>query len=366
MAWSTIVPVEVVPDVLVPAQPGNSTSMPDIDIVRQGCFCDFDVVACTRNGILSVFAGMLTIMCIYRIVRLHQAQQPMYHQLMVFYFATAECLIVIVHWVYIHDPRLELAAEYLKMLQLLTVCHFYLSRSVRLLRRDHLSMQLVLPALILFLSYFSVVATIAIVLVKDTLIECFDPYWIMMSAAECFLTQLFLLAGILITKKMNEVTTMESARRQQKRNLWSIIVAFELSSLTTMLFDSVMLGLNAVNDSCGDIYNRNQVVYSCIYFLLMIFKIVVPIVTLLAVFDPVSRLNDTGQEDFFHSDTHYGAFQDRSNSYRRLYPPGSEDHGVWIPPSEYASPTRRTQSFPKMPIITEEHEPISASLPVTA
>ncbi len=128
----------------------------------------------------------------------------------------------------------------------------------------------------------------------------------MMSAAECFLTQLFLLAGILITKKMNEVTTLESARRQQKRNLWSIIVAFELSSLTTMLFDSIMLGLNAVNDSCEDIYNRNQVVYSIIYLLLMIFKIVVPIVTLLAVFDPVSRLNDTGQEDLFHSDTHYG------------------------------------------------------------
>ena len=36
--------------------------------------------------------------------------------------------------------------------------------------------RLVLPALILFLSYFSVVATIAIVLVKDTLIECFGEY----------------------------------------------------------------------------------------------------------------------------------------------------------------------------------------------
>ncbi|XP_022111225.1 uncharacterized protein LOC110990499 [Acanthaster planci] len=361
--YSTVVPA----DCMSPDEVINS-SQPDV--VRQGCFCDFDVIACTRNGILSLFAGILTILCIYKIVRLHQAPQQYYHQLLVFYCATVECLIVIVHWVYIHYPQLELAAEYMKMLQLLIVCHFYLSRSVRLLRRDHLSMKLVLPALIAFFAYFSVVAVIAIVMSKDTTMECFDPYWVMMSAVEFFLTQLFLLAGILITKKMNEVTTLESARRQQKRNLWSIIIAFELSSLTTMLFDAVMLILNPQNASCADIYNRSQIVYSITYLFLMLFKIVVPIVTLLAVFHPVSRYTDSNQEDFLTSDTQYGAFQARfasPGSYRRLYQPGTEDHGIpWVPPSQYASPARRTQSFPKLPSIQEEHEPTSLSLPVTA
>lgn len=358
-----------VPVGIEPLTPNSSTVLPDV--IRQGCFCDFDPIACTRNGILSVFAVILIVLCIYKIVRLHQAPQQYYHQLIVFYCAALECLIVIVHWVYIHFPQLELAAEYLKMLQLLTVCHFYLSRSVRLLRRDYLSFKLVLPALILFMSYFTIVAVLGFFFSNDTDKECFDPYWILMSAAEFFLAQLFLLAGILITKKMNDVTTLESARWQQKRNLWSIIIAFELSALTTMLFDISMLGLNAVNDSCADVYNRNQVVYSIIYLFLMIFKIVVPIVTLLAVFHPVSRPNEVDQEEFLTSDTQYGAFQPRfftsPSSYRRLYQPGTSDHGIpWVPPSQYASPARRTQSFPKMPIIREEQEPASLSLPVTA
>ncbi|XP_038047822.1 uncharacterized protein LOC119721938 [Patiria miniata] len=360
---STMVPANgISPD------PVNTSIHPDV--VRQGCFCDFDAIACTRNGILSLFAGVLTILCIYKIVRLHQAYEQYYHQLLVFYCATAECLIVIVHWVYIHYPQMELAAEYMKMLQLLIVCHFYLSRSVRLLRRDYLGMKLVLPVLVFFFAYFSAVAVTAIAVSKDTNMECFDPYWVMMSAAECFLTQLFLLAGILITKKMNEVTTLESARWQQKRNLWSIIIAFELSSLTTMLFDIVNLGLDPWNDSCADIYNRNQVVYSIIYLFLMLFKIVVPIVTLLAVFHPVSRHSNGNQDEFLTSDTQYGAFQPRFTSlgsYRRLYQPGTDDHGIpWVPPSQYASPARRSQSFPKMPSIREEHEPASLSLPVTA
>ncbi|XP_072015400.1 uncharacterized protein [Amphiura filiformis] len=354
------------------ATTANHSKRP-MDVVEEGCFCYFDPLACVRNGVLSVFAATLLVLCIAQVIKLHHSNQRLYHQLFVFYCASFECILIIIHWIYIHFAQLELAVQYLKMLQLLAVCHFYLSRSARLLRREYLNQFVVIPVLGAFSVYFSTIFVYAVVVAKDTKTECFDPYWVMLSTVECLLVQFFLSAGVFITYKLNAVQTQDIERRAQKRNIWSIIIAFEISAFATLIYDAVMFA-NKEHDSCSEIYNHNQTTYSVIYLILMILKIVVPILTLLVVFHPVYRTEDT-DETFVASGQDYGAisstfspYQHLGTKYRRLYVPGTEGHGsIQVPPSAYANPARRTQSFPRMPIIAEESEHTSSSsLPTTA
>lgn len=56
-----------------------------------------------------------------------------------------------------------------------------------------------------------------------------EPYWVALSAAELALVQLFMIAGFYITKRLNEISTLDSIRRAQKRDLWRL--EFEHSCL---------------------------------------------------------------------------------------------------------------------------------------
>ncbi|XP_001194806.2 uncharacterized protein LOC756386 [Strongylocentrotus purpuratus] len=333
-----------------------------VDVVLLGCLCNFDPLACVRNGILSLFVVVLGLLCLVRVARLVDIGRR-YHQVAVFSLASVECLLITIHWLFMHYPAMELSVQLLKMAQLVIVCHFYLARSVRLLKREYLNRFLVLPVLVLFGAYFLVVTILGVIISKDQSISCQDPYWVMFSAVECVLVQMFMVCGIYITKKLNNVTMLRSQKRMQKRNIWSIIIAFELSSIATLIYDSFMLGSMDGRTRCSDVYNDNNVSYSVVYLLLMFFKIIVPILTLLVVFHPVDR--EEPEERLISSGSDSDGY---SHHHRRLYSPGTSGHGFTPPPPPARSPTRRTQSFPRLPIITEEAEPhiINASLPISA
>lgn len=59
----------------------------------------------------------------------------------------------------------------------------------------------------------------------------------MLSSADFIGVQLFLLAGFYITRKINEVSTLECVKKTQKRNLWAVIFAFEVSAITGLVYD---------------------------------------------------------------------------------------------------------------------------------
>ena len=59
----------------------------------------------------------------------------------------------------------------------------------------------------------------------------------MLSAADFILVQVFLVAGVYITRKINEISTLECVKKNQKKNLWSAIVAFEISAIVGLAFD---------------------------------------------------------------------------------------------------------------------------------
>lgn len=59
----------------------------------------------------------------------------------------------------------------------------------------------------------------------------------MLSAADFIGVQLFLIAGLYITRKINEVSTLECVKKTQKRNLWAVIFTFELSAIVGLAYD---------------------------------------------------------------------------------------------------------------------------------
>lgn len=64
-----------------------------------------------------------------------------------------------------------------------------------------------------------------------------EPYWLMLSSADFLGVQAFLIAGIYITRKINEISTLECVKKNQKKNLWSAIFAFEVSAIVGLAFD---------------------------------------------------------------------------------------------------------------------------------
>jgi len=56
--------------------------------------------------------------------------------------------------------------------------------------------------------------------VADGQCLCVEPYWLALSSVEFLLVQLFMVSGIYITRRLNEISTLDSLRRAQKRDLW--------------------------------------------------------------------------------------------------------------------------------------------------
>ena len=64
-------------------------------------------------------------------------------------------------------------------------------------------------------------ATVCIELTYLISLSSTEPYWLLLSAAEFFLVQLFMLAAFYISRRLNEISTLEVVRRSQKRDLWA-------------------------------------------------------------------------------------------------------------------------------------------------
>lgn len=332
-----------------------------IDVLQYDCFCNFSLLTCARNGVLSLFIVFLGFLFLLRVFNVHRLGQRYYHQMVVYYIAIVECILVTVHWVYMHMIQVEAIVQYLRLVQLLIICHFYLSRATRLLRWEQ-SKIILLSSLGLFFSYFTAVVIAAIVSAskqnQTTLFSCFDPYWVLLSLAECVLVQLFLLCGVYITKKMNQVVTLESRRRTQIMDLWSIIIAFEAASVASVVYDVFMFTKMHDTTTCSDKYNSSEVVYSIVYTFLMIFTIFIPLLTLLLVFHPIDRETDEERPILPRRSVFRPSFSSLQNApHGRLHRLGrrvSDSESSIQVVTRTSHQYRKVQSYPRLPIIQEE------------
>lgn len=369
---------------VIPTQGTNGTSIKNlsVDVTVKGCFGEYDTVACVRSGILAGLDFITLVLCIHRIVRLHVLHHPQIHQYLIFYFATVEVSFLGPKWVIsIHDfPWLEFGAIYMKMIQFILICHFHWSLATRILHKEKLIKIVILPILGLFFAYFTVVAVLAIISTDKPRLECLEPYWLMMSAAEFLFVQLFMTAGVYITQKINAVSSMDSFKREQKRDLWSVIVAYEFSALVALSYDTTIQIMGDQDSGCSGIYGHTQSIYSPVFAFLMVIKYLLPIWVMILVFHPV-RGWSSDDDDRLLGISGDGSTTSTFNSssrghliYQQLRFPGSESDLISPTCVSVATGMRRSASTPAFlsnvhhrailtPITEEEAVSQNTSLP---
>ncbi|XP_015912070.2 uncharacterized protein [Parasteatoda tepidariorum] len=275
-------------DSLFPHPPPNvSFENGSIDVALKNCFGNYDTTACVRNSLLTSIGLMLGFFCILRITKLHILRHPQIHQFLVFYLASLEIICLIVKWMVLESwYQLELAASFLKMVQFIILCHFHWSLALRILHHQSLVNRVIMPLLTGFLCFYSCFTVLGLMTHFSTWDECLAPHWILLSFLEFLGIQLYVVAGINITKKINSVSAMDSFKWEQKRDLWSVILTYEVSSVVTVVYYSTLQGLGDLEIGCSGIFAHAQNIYSPVYAVVMVLIYLGPIWIMLFVFYP--------------------------------------------------------------------------------
>ncbi|KAG1675293.1 hypothetical protein GQR58_014757 [Nymphon striatum] len=292
----------------------NST----VDVASKGCFIHYDQTACIKNISLVTMMSITFVLCSVRIARLHIVKHPQVQQYIIFYLSCIECILCIVNWMIGGSlPQLDISASYFKLLQFILMSHFYWTLAARILHKEHLVYRVIMPILGVYVVYFTSVAIYGIVFATSSWTECLAPEWLMMSAAEFLVVQLFMVAGRYITVKINSITTPESFKRSQKRDLWCLIIAFEVSALAGVAYDSTMKILGNDETGCSGIF---------------VIKYMVPIWTMLAVFKIYPGHLNEDEERFLQWSTEdvpsTSVFNTRqaANPYKQMFNPSSRNN----------------------------------------
>lgn len=304
-------------------------SVPLQDINRYDCLTSYNAVACTRNMVLCVLSTCTAALCVFKVIRLHMQRSPAYHHYAIFYIATVSCMIGGVNWVLGGLVQLHILLQFLKLLQFLVLSHYYWVLASRALRCEAAVKKIMYPALLFVVIYYVVTVSLGMFNVRSGANQCLEPYWLLMSAVEVVLVQLFVLAAIYITRRLNEISTLDSVRWAQKRDLWCIVVVFEFSAIFTFIFDVTVQIVGDKETGCGAIFNYQQSLYSPVLGTLMVIKLLCPIWTMLVAFQPgvVGSGRETHCPGHSEEGTYGSAYSDDSQ-YRQLYHPADMYHSV--------------------------------------
>ncbi|XP_074649313.1 uncharacterized protein LOC141904595 [Tubulanus polymorphus] len=358
---------------ILPAYYPNSSNHENesIDVAKKGCFRNFNTIACARNGVMAFFAIITGLLCFVKIIKLHLNRHPTLHQYIIFYTAVIECVICSVHWLIGGYSEFDFITQYLKLIQFLVVCHFYWNLATRVLRKEMLSRWVLLPLLVVSTLYFTIVTVMGVMSIQSSWVECLQPQWLELSTAEFILVQLFMVAGFYISRRLNEISTLESVRRAQKRDLWGVIMVFELSAFAGLVYDITMKALGDEERGCSAIFLHMQEIYTPVFGIFMVIKFLLPIWAMLCVFQPIE--NNSDQDDLLPAFSEEGtytsvfspAYQSYQQTYKPLYYPGSESHLLDndlspSPTSSWQNSPRRRPSAQLEPI-REEITPTTSS-----
>ncbi|XP_071452846.1 uncharacterized protein [Hetaerina americana] len=187
-------------------------------------------------------------------------------------------------------PQLEFTATYLRLLQLIVICHFHWSLSARLFHREMLVQHVINPVLCLYILYCTTVALMGMVDVSGSWTECLRPYWLMLSSADFIVVQLFMVAGICITKRLKSVSPIENVKMTaHKRDFWIIVAAYELSAIVAVVYDAVMKIVGTEETGCSAVFAHAQFFYSSVFTVFVLVKFLVPTWTVLWIFHPMEE-----------------------------------------------------------------------------
>jgi hypothetical protein len=163
------------------------------------------------------------------------------------------------------------------------------------------------------------------------------PYWFMLSVADLSIVQLFAVAAIYVTHRTEGLSSLASCKSPQRRELWAVIIVYEFSAVLAVTFDAVTRFVGSEKDGCSALFAHNQFCYSLIVAVFMVVKFLVPMWTILCVFQPVE--GDTRNSEDGTSDSVSSSIRGY-HQYRRMFIP--TEQGI-----------SNTNGIPRLPYVSE-------------
>ncbi|KAK6626387.1 hypothetical protein RUM43_006698 [Polyplax serrata] len=272
---------------------GNDT----IDVINKNCFSQYDILACLRSVLLTTTASITIVFIICKIYKYHIFKHKQIQHYAIFYINATELLVCVSSFLTGHIyPQLKFSVNFLKLLKLSIICQLHWSSSARAHNKENIIQQAINPGLCLYMIYCTTVALMGMVDIGTTWNECLKPYWLMLSVADFVAVQCFAVAAVYITHKTNWLPILETFKQAQKRDLMTVVVAYELSSFFTVSFDVLMRIVGTEEKGCSAIFGYSQFFYSVTEFVYNVAKYLLPTWAILIVFQPVednSIMSDT-------------------------------------------------------------------------
>uniref|UniRef100_A0A0M3IJD8 G protein-coupled receptor n=1 Tax=Ascaris lumbricoides TaxID=6252 RepID=A0A0M3IJD8_ASCLU len=324
----------------------NLTENRSTDIFCKNCVTDFDKVACIRSTTLGLLSAITSACCAVRIFSLHRPSRVHYHKLILFYVLLIQSLSGSLEWLLGWKSQAALVNVYARSLELLIIFHLYLMMACRLMHwtEDEAAARLSLSGLAVMLMYFTVLVYTGLVFAMEPWRDCHAPYWIWLSAGNVVTVQMIVISFIVIIHRLNRVSPSESTRRGHKCQLYSLLWAFETSTLVDLGYHITLYLLASEEEGCNAVFRHDQVRYTIVKVPYELISFLMPIWVILFVFrSPRKSCGDDSDSTFFTQ----SAVRSLSNVvvvrnwHRRYRPLGSSQWAFVNPAVQVASQRSR-------------------------
>ncbi|VDD87176.1 unnamed protein product [Enterobius vermicularis] len=305
------------------------------------------------------------ICCGVRIFNLHRPARPDYHKIVLFYVLFLQAFIGLfkllyssLEWLLGWKTQPALFNIYARALELLIICHFYLTIVCVLMRwNNHAATRLPLLTLTLMFIYFTFLLAIGLVFAVEPWRECRAPYWIWLSAGNVLTVQMILFSFALIIRRLNSLSSGEGVFRRHKQQFFSLLWAFETSTLVDLGYHTSLF-LLAGEQGCSFVFNHNQVRYSLIKIPYEIITFLLPIWVILVVFRPSGKSNNSYNDedsDFtFLSDSRPRSLSNVVvvRNWRRRYRPLGSSQWSFVNPATQVNLAQRARRPPSKDVLS--------------
>lgn len=204
--------------------------------------------ACIRASITGLGALITFLFCCVRLVTLVRMwhsestddRKRVFSYMFIFVAAFIMTGMMSYKWIYWAEVEIHFAFLYLQVIIYLVLCIFYSRLALQSIGKEVFVVRVVWPAAVVILLAFTVVLVVAIDNKQDNAVECKDWSWLLFSSSTVVLSIIFFVAGIILTRAMAKFPTFDkNLIWKEKFNLWMLIIAYTITSLTGFCFDLV-------------------------------------------------------------------------------------------------------------------------------
>ncbi|CAI8055041.1 E3 ubiquitin-protein ligase TRIM71 [Geodia barretti] len=176
-----------------------------------------------------------------KVTIINAARSRSYSQYTIYYTGLLLCVLSIIHWAYISSAVIDFFLTFLVVIQLIVIALFFCSWAARILKYENILKVILYGVLLALLLYFFAVTAWAILRLQNDKQECTQPQWLLFSASQLLVVQLFFAAVIYISRKLSQITTARSNRLSQKAQLWGLVIVYQLVTVVTFSYDLALL-----------------------------------------------------------------------------------------------------------------------------